>query len=97
MIAIFRLSRLVGLIARFRPTSRHRLLVLLLLIGSASALLCGSAGGADAGPGPASERVYEVHKKVCDLPDREDLSTPEAAYAAIHRAYAREGNAAWLR
>ena len=43
------------------------------------------------------ERIYEVHKKVCDFPDREDLSTPEAAYATIHRTYARQGNAAWLR
>jgi hypothetical protein len=42
-------------------------------------------------------RVYEVHKKVVDFPDREDLSTPEAAYASIARAYAVEGDAAWLR
>lgn len=45
--------------------------------------------------GPA--RVYEVHKKVSDFPDREDLSTPEAAYASIERAYAAEGDAAWPR
>jgi hypothetical protein len=42
-------------------------------------------------------RVYEVHKKVSDFPDREDLSTPEAAYASMARAYAAEGNAAWPR
>ena len=42
------------------------------------------------------EHVYEVHKKVSDFPDREDLSTPEAASATIHRAYAAKGDAAWL-
>ena len=42
-------------------------------------------------------RVYEVHKKVSDFPDREDLTTPEAAYASIHRAYAAEDDAAWPR
>lgn len=42
-------------------------------------------------------RVYEVRKKVAEFPEQEDLSTPEAAYAAIHRAYAAEGDAAWLR
>jgi beta-lactamase regulating signal transducer with metallopeptidase domain len=47
---------------------------------------------------PASPaQVYEVHKKVSDFPDREDLSTPEAAYASIHRAYVAEGDAAWPR
>ncbi len=49
--------------------------------------------------GLASERVYEVHKKVSDFPDREDLSTPEAAFATIHRAWAAEGDEGpfWLR
>ena len=65
-----------------------------------------SAAAAPGGPRPVgspaptsagAERVYEVHKKVSDFPDREDLSTPEAAYATIHRAYAAEGDAAWLR
>ena len=47
---------------------------------------------------PASpSRVYQVHKKVADFPDREDLSTPEAAFASIYRAYAAEGDAAWPR
>lgn len=32
-------------------------------------------------------RVYEVNKKVCDFPEGEDLSTPEAAYATIMRDY----------
>ena len=31
-------------------------------------------------------QVYQVHKKVSDFPNREDLTTPEAAYASIHRA-----------
>ncbi len=52
-----------------------------------------AADGKAAGPA----RVYEVHKKVADFPDREDLSTPEAAYASIERAYAAEGDAAWPR
>ena len=42
-------------------------------------------------------RVYQVNKKVSDFPDREDLTTPEAAYASIHRAYVAEGDAAWKR
>jgi hypothetical protein len=55
-----------------------------------------SADYADKKP-PAPAHVYQVHKKVSDFPDREDLTTPEAAYAAIHRAYATEGDAAWPR
>lgn len=42
-------------------------------------------------PSTGKARVYEVRKKVRDFPDREDLSTPEAAYATIERAYAAEG------
>jgi hypothetical protein len=34
---------------------------------------------------------------VTDSADREDLSTPEAAYASIHRAIAREGFSAFDR
>ncbi len=45
----------------------------------------------------AKTRVYKVHKKVKELPGHEDLSTPEGAYAAIHRAWAAEGDAAWAR
>jgi len=52
------------------------------------------AGGA---PIAAGTPVYEVHKKATDFPEREDLSTPEAAYASIVRAYAGEGSAAFLR
>ena len=70
--------------------------------GSPSTAASAAAGGPKSAgpPAPASggaERVYEVHKRVSDFPDREDLSTPEAAYATIHRAYAAEGDAAWPR
>jgi beta-lactamase regulating signal transducer with metallopeptidase domain len=53
-----------------------------------------AAGDTAAAP-PA--RVYQVNKKVSEFPDREDLSTPEAAYASIHRAFAAEGEAAFSR
>jgi hypothetical protein len=42
-------------------------------------------------------RVYTVNKRVADFPTNEDLSTPEGAYAAIHRAFAAEGDSAWPR
>jgi hypothetical protein len=47
-------------------------------------------------PGPPA-RVYQVGKKVSDFPEREDLTTPEAAFASIYRAVATEGDAAWPR
>lgn len=40
---------------------------------------------------------YEVGKAVSVFPTNEDLSTPERAYATIHRAWAAEGDAAWRR
>ena len=36
-------------------------------------------------------RVYEVNKAVCDFPEGQDLSTPEAAYATIMRDYMATG------
>lgn len=42
-------------------------------------------------------RVYEVNKKVCDFPDREDFSTPEAAYATINQLYASGDQGFWRR
>ncbi|MBN2592315.1 MAG: hypothetical protein JXA81_02325 [Sedimentisphaerales bacterium] len=36
-------------------------------------------------------KVYEVNKKVSDFPEKEDLSTPEAAYATIMRDYMAKG------
>jgi len=41
-------------------------------------------------------RVYQVNKKVCDFPEKEDLSTPEAAYATMNRLSA-SGNQDWRR
>ena len=44
-------------------------------------------------------RVYEVNKRVCDFPEGEDLSTPEAAYATIMRDYMATGasDAEWSK
>jgi len=44
-------------------------------------------------------RVYQVNKKVCDFPEKEDLSTPEAAYATIMRDYMATGasSAEWSK
>ena len=56
-----------------------------------------SVNDADKPPSLSPPRVYQVHKKVSDFPNREDLTTPEAAYASINRAYAAEGDAAWPR
>ena len=47
--------------------------------------------------GEGNTGVYEVGKKVADFPARDDLTTPEAAYATIHRAVAAEGYAAFDR
>ena len=60
-----------------------------------------SAARATAGdtPKPAAaaaatvdERVYEVHKRVADYPDREDLSTPEVACATFGRLSVKEAS-----
>ncbi len=47
--------------------------------------------------GEHESRTYQVGKKVSGFPAREDLSTPESAYAAIHRAVAAQGYAAFDR
>jgi len=44
-----------------------------------------------------SVRVYQVNKKVCDFPEKEDLSTPEAAYATINRLSASGDQEFWRR
>ena len=36
-------------------------------------------------------KVYQVNKRVSDFPEKEDLSTPEAAYATIMRDYMATG------
>jgi hypothetical protein len=41
-------------------------------------------------------RVYQVNKKVLDFPEKEDFSTPEAAYATVNRLLAG-GNQDWRR
>ena len=38
-----------------------------------------------------------MHKKIADYPDKEDMSTPENAYASIEHAWINEGNAFWPR
>ncbi len=40
-------------------------------------------------------RVYEVNKRVCDFPDKEDFSTPETAYAVINRVMASGEQGKW--
>jgi hypothetical protein len=54
-----------------------------------------------AGPPSKSEtapvRTYGVGKKVTGFPTTEDFSTPEAAYATMHRVWAAEGDGAWAR
>jgi hypothetical protein len=44
-----------------------------------------------------SVRAYTVNRKVRDFPTNEDLSTPEAAYASLTRAWVAEGEAAFSR
>ena len=44
-----------------------------------------------------SIRTVSVNRKVSDFPTGEDLSTPEAAYVGLLRAYAAEGDAAYAR
>jgi hypothetical protein len=71
-------------------TSLRSARFLSVFVGLVVALVSTSAAAGDV-------HVYEVGKKVADFPAREDLSTPEAAYASIHRAVAAEGFAAFDR
>lgn len=41
--------------------------------------------------------VYQVNKKVCDFPEKEDFSSPEAAYATINRLSASGDHEFWRR
>ena len=61
--------------------------------GQTGAVLAPASGAA----APTNAQVYAVGKKVSDFPEAEDLSTPEAAYASIHRAEIKEGDAVWQR
>jgi hypothetical protein len=45
----------------------------------------------------APVRIYAVNQRVADLPAYEDLSTPEAAYVSLLRAWVAEGDAAFAR
>lgn len=60
-----------------------------------SVALSASGKGQDSG----LLRVYQVNKKVSDFPEKEDLSTPEAAYATIVRDYMATGasDAEWSK
>ena len=42
-------------------------------------------------------QVYQVNKRVSEFPDKEDFSTPEAAYAVINRVMASGEQGAWRR
>jgi len=42
-------------------------------------------------------RLYEVNKRACDFPEKEDFSNPEAAYATINRLSASGDQGFWRR
>lgn len=63
-------------------------LLLLWLAGSGCNSRCRAADAASTD----GHRVYQVQKKVADFPDREDLSSPETAHAAIGRNWVKEGD-----
>jgi len=52
-----------------------------------------TTAGQNSKPSPlqphSADRVYQVGRRLRDLPDKEDLSTPESADAAFWRAYVR--------
>lgn len=75
--------------------NRLRIIGLVISISVSSVALSASDKEQDSG----LLRVYQVNKKVCDFPDKEDLSTPEAAYATIMRDYWATGasNAEWSK
>ena len=102
-----RLRRLVGLLSLALLLGAAALA--LVQIGSEQAAGQG-AGAANASTTPPSMpddgledldpslvRGYEVNRGVTDFPDTEDLSTPEAAYATINRAFARGDKGIWRR
>jgi hypothetical protein len=47
--------------------------------------------------GPENLRIYEVNRMVAEFSEKEDLSTPEAAYASINRVSASGDHAGWQR
>ena len=57
-----------------------------------------SGGAETAGPPETqSVQVYSVNRKVADFPDKEDMSTPEGAYATLNRLTASGERAFWRR
>ena len=62
------------------------------------ALSAGASTAAQASPEAETNavKVYTVNRKVADFPDKEDMSTPEAAYATLNRLLA-SGNVTFPR
>ncbi len=71
------------------PVGLHFLISCLLLGFAASTSAADSSNQA--------VRAYSVNRKVSGFPTNEDLSTPEAAYASLTRAWVAEGDAAFAR
>ena len=74
---------------------------------SAPAICCAGALALSAGAGMAVEtpapvetntvKVYTVNRTVADFSDKEDMSTPEAAYATLNRLMATGDQSFWSR
>ncbi|MHC4425626.1 MAG: hypothetical protein ACYSYV_05960 [Planctomycetota bacterium] len=65
----------------------------LVVLASVSQAVSGATGKSE---GSGQLKVYQVNKKVCDFPEGEDLSTPEAAYATANR-FCASGEQDWRR
>lgn len=82
---------------------RASLAVLLIVVGVCLLVFFpaparGNEGNSDtthSDNGSNSLRVYKVDRKVTDFPERDDLSTPEAAYAVINRLMANGQQSKW--
>jgi len=62
------------------------------------ASVCQSVSGATDESDESNQlKVYQVNKKVCDFPEKEDFSTPEATCATISRLRARGDEGFWRR
>jgi len=75
----------------------RRLLPLICVASLLSAAPGWRAGTASPEADPELLRVYGVGRRVCDFPEEEDFSTPEASYAVINRVLARGEQGAWRR
>ncbi|MHC1767483.1 MAG: hypothetical protein AB9869_24920 [Verrucomicrobiia bacterium] len=74
---------------------------------SSAPIWCAAALALSAGGGKAAEAqvlaetnavgVYTVNRRVAEFPDKEDMSTPEAAYATLNRLRATGDQAFWRR